>query len=459
MTLEGFHEKINSVFGWLIVHAETEMLFRYARESKNAIVEIGSYEGKSTSCLALGSQAGSHVPIYAVDPHKGSPDILGLLAVTEIDSYSTFISNMERLELLDVVRPIRKTSVEASKDFNQPVGLLFVDGRHEYEFVKQDIESWTPKVVDGGIIIFHDCWAEEVTGVSRAVNELLKTGNFEKVETVGTSAVVKKIGTAAPSLGKTAKLLLGGLMLGDTFHIIPFFNRLLQEGVTKIYWITGNYERTAVEFLEAFYPIEARFFSDDSPTDFSARRRFSQNFGREFDSIDADIPIRDIEQSLCSGSFEPDLNLYTLHNIHLLDGPAEESVILHPQTVHYWKKVPGIESANWQSLGKPIFTVGHSTEVLVPNTSDFRGRSFFDVAKKIKASQLVVGIHSAIACLTMYLDKRMIVCHPWKDPSKSAFLHFNNFKSQMKDVYQPAPEEILDLASRYLNNEDIPSAS
>lgn len=36
------------------------------------------------------------------------------------------------------------------------IDLLHIDGRHDYESVKEDYESWKSKVKPGGIIIFHD---------------------------------------------------------------------------------------------------------------------------------------------------------------------------------------------------------------------------------------------------------------------------------------------------------------
>lgn len=37
-----------------------------------------------------------------------------------------------------------------------PIDFLFIDGDHTYEGVKQDFEDYSPLVVEGGLIAFHD---------------------------------------------------------------------------------------------------------------------------------------------------------------------------------------------------------------------------------------------------------------------------------------------------------------
>ena len=51
------------------------------------------------------------------------------------------------------------------------VGVVFIDGWHEYEQVKKDIEVCGPKLKEGGIMIFHD-FASYHNHVGRAVKEL-----------------------------------------------------------------------------------------------------------------------------------------------------------------------------------------------------------------------------------------------------------------------------------------------
>jgi predicted O-methyltransferase YrrM len=135
---------IADVPGWL-TDEEGEALYELARSctGKGVIVEIGSWKGKSTVCLGVGSQDGGGVPVYAIDPHADY-------------RFGDFKTNVERARIAELVRPIASLSQSAADDFDEPIELLFVDGSHEYDLVLEDFEKWVPKVVDGGWVAFHD---------------------------------------------------------------------------------------------------------------------------------------------------------------------------------------------------------------------------------------------------------------------------------------------------------------
>lgn len=50
------------------------------------------------------------------------------------------------------------------------LALVYVDGDHTFEGVATDILIWTPKLVSGGVIAFHDYLAPQY-GVKRAVDK------------------------------------------------------------------------------------------------------------------------------------------------------------------------------------------------------------------------------------------------------------------------------------------------
>ncbi len=171
--------KVQWVEGWLHP-AEIRTLFKLAKActGRGAIIEVGSWKGKSTICLASGSRAGRGTKIHAIDPHTGSPE--HGQTIGEVWTFTEFQNNIKRAGVEDMVLPHVEESVSTAEKFNDPVELAFIDGLHEYEGVKADFDAWFPKVVDGGFMAFHDttCWPGPLKVVSDC---LFKSRNFRKV--------------------------------------------------------------------------------------------------------------------------------------------------------------------------------------------------------------------------------------------------------------------------------------
>jgi len=179
----GSHVKplIADIPGWL-TDEEGEALYELARRccGDGVIVEIGSWKGKSTVCLGLGSRAGNSVPVYAIDPHADY-------------RFGDFKTNVERAGIADLVRPIASFSQPAADEFDEPIEFLFVDGSHEYDLVLEDFEKWVPKVVDGGWVAFHDTtWTK---GPRKVVGHAIyRSRRFKDVEfVVGSTTVARKV--------------------------------------------------------------------------------------------------------------------------------------------------------------------------------------------------------------------------------------------------------------------------
>lgn len=71
---------------------------------------------------------------------------------------------------------LRDLSLDAALSFqDQSLDFVYLDARHNYEGVKEDIEAWYPKVKIGGIICGHDYLDKTigttVFGVKQAVDE------------------------------------------------------------------------------------------------------------------------------------------------------------------------------------------------------------------------------------------------------------------------------------------------
>lgn len=121
------------------------------------IVELGTHNGYSyfafcqavqehqlpTDCIAVDTwQGDEHAGFYGDEVYD---------AVTQLNvPYANFSTLL------------RKTFAEALTDVEDgSVDLLHVDGRHFYEDVKEDFESWIPKLSSRAVVLFHDTEVKE----------------------------------------------------------------------------------------------------------------------------------------------------------------------------------------------------------------------------------------------------------------------------------------------------------
>jgi predicted O-methyltransferase YrrM len=172
---------------------EGEILYKLAKDClpNTVIVEVGSWKGKSTIWLSRGSQAGNNLKVFAVDPHTGSSEHnIG----RKVWTFDKFKENILNAGVSDVVIPLVQTSEDASRSFAEPVGLIFIDGAHEYEKVNLDFELWFSKVKDGGIMAFHD--TTNWPGPRKVVEEkLFNSPNFKRIRFVNSITYGRKCAT------------------------------------------------------------------------------------------------------------------------------------------------------------------------------------------------------------------------------------------------------------------------
>ncbi len=145
------------------------------KQSKDGyhFVEIGSWKGRSASFMGVEIiNSEKKIKFDAVDTWLGSSEHQKNPSVKNKTLYDEFLINTKLVS--HIVNPVKMKSVDASKLYDDnTLDFVFIDGGHEYEFVKEDIEHWYPKVRDGGVIAGDD-WEYGKrwdNGVQIAVNE------------------------------------------------------------------------------------------------------------------------------------------------------------------------------------------------------------------------------------------------------------------------------------------------
>jgi len=133
----------NFIQGWM---EPIELAWLYvAANGMESIVEIGSWRGKSTHALLSGCKG----TVWAVDHFRGNKEHT---KADKKDIYKTFLKNVGHFKNLRVLKMDSSEAVKKFKD--NSVDMVFIDGSHAYDDVKEDIRAWYPKAKK--IICGHD---------------------------------------------------------------------------------------------------------------------------------------------------------------------------------------------------------------------------------------------------------------------------------------------------------------
>jgi predicted O-methyltransferase YrrM len=172
----------NDIEGWL-TRDQAVVLFEAARAlpDDGRAVEIGSHQGRSTVVLAAGLPAGGR--LVTVDPFEqgwryGGPATRDRL-----------LAHLGAAGVADRVDVVAETSRAARTTYDGPVDLLYVDGKHDYWTVRDDLR-WSDGVPDGGVVLVHDAFSS--LGVTLALLRTLpstrrlayagRTGSLARLE-------------------------------------------------------------------------------------------------------------------------------------------------------------------------------------------------------------------------------------------------------------------------------------
>ena len=198
--------------GWadikgFLTDSEAAALFAAAQycAGKGPILEVGSYCGKSTLCLALGL-ADSGSVVYALDHHRGSeehqpgefyfdPDLWDEKGNT-VDTFREFRRNIDSAGLSEVVIPVVTSSAQAARHWTTPLSMVFIDGGHSLDAALNDYRCWAGHLLRGGILAIHDVYPDAAAGgqAPYAVYRLaLDSGLFQEQERHDSLALLKRL--------------------------------------------------------------------------------------------------------------------------------------------------------------------------------------------------------------------------------------------------------------------------
>jgi MMP 1-O-methyltransferase len=183
---------------------------RAARSSLGPLVEIGAYLGRSTLYLAAGiADAAVVARLWSVDHHSGSEEMQRGWPAHDPSLVDPATGAMESLPrwrravtgagATDLVVGVIGDSAAVAADWSTPLSLVFIDGGHAPEVCRADYLGWAPRLAPGGLLVFHDVFADPADGGQGphdCYREAIGSGSFteEPAETVGSLRVLARVG-------------------------------------------------------------------------------------------------------------------------------------------------------------------------------------------------------------------------------------------------------------------------
>jgi Methyltransferase domain len=141
--------RVDTIPGWLTRdQARTLYDAVLALPSGATVVEIGSHHGRSTFVLA---SARADVVVVAIDPFVG-----GKFGGEQ--TRHSFESNLQAHGVTDRVRLVVDRSERVRRTWAGPVGLVYVDGKHDSRSTSQDLR-WADFLPPGGRVFVHDAFS------------------------------------------------------------------------------------------------------------------------------------------------------------------------------------------------------------------------------------------------------------------------------------------------------------
>jgi predicted O-methyltransferase YrrM len=148
------------------------LLKHYPLPIKN-VVEIGVFNGNTSMFLRHGFP---EAHLYLIDPWQTDDQYLksdGPMSQSDHVMKTAYENVCSHFGNDPQVTILRTTAMEAAKEVPNDLDLVIIDGNHDYEYVKNDIQTWLPKLKSKGILVGDDYHPHDDSfpGVKRAVHE------------------------------------------------------------------------------------------------------------------------------------------------------------------------------------------------------------------------------------------------------------------------------------------------
>ncbi len=145
--------------------------------AEGAIVEIGSFKGKSTVMLASVAAHYGLGPVVSIDPHN-APSVTDPKIEPGTSTFDEFSTSLRSSGIESHVEIRRAHSEQIAASWNRPIRLLWIDGDHTYQGAKQDFDGFSPYLSRGAVIAFHDSLNAFEGPIRVFVEDVLRNDRF-----------------------------------------------------------------------------------------------------------------------------------------------------------------------------------------------------------------------------------------------------------------------------------------
>jgi len=170
------------------------------------IIEVGSYQGRSTIWLGAAARAADTV-VFAIDHHRGSeenqpgwewhdPTTVDA-RVGKMDTLPLFRAAIHDAGLEDQVIAVVGRSPAVARYWRTPAALVFIDGGHGVEPARADYEGWAGHVAMGGTLAIHDVFPDPADGGRPPYEQIfrpaLASGRFRLTSATGSLRILRRV--------------------------------------------------------------------------------------------------------------------------------------------------------------------------------------------------------------------------------------------------------------------------
>lgn len=163
------------------------------------IIEIGSWQGRSTCFLAQACKDSGVGVVHAIDHFRGNPGtadhyVVGSQDLSDLEA--NFRANVSGVGLSHFVQLHAADAADISARISaatRDVRLLFIDGEHSAAAVQRDIAQYTPLLKPGGLVVFDD-YSPAFASYAAAVDEAISdSGRYSAIIRYERTLIARKL--------------------------------------------------------------------------------------------------------------------------------------------------------------------------------------------------------------------------------------------------------------------------